>query len=109
MHADAAQGAIILRMTQAGPELDWEDVRPDSEWKHANDVPVHTTFDLKESGLEMPQLKFTRVDQLWWGKDDERFKGKEFFNMPGFHFRFLDSKVHIAHIQFWTAGKPTSA
>lgn len=104
LDADAVQGAIILRMTQTGPELDWEDVRPDSQWKKASDVPVHTTFDLKGSGLEMPQLKFTRVDHLWWGKDDERFKGKEFYNMPGFHFCFLDSKVHIAHIQFWTAG-----
>lgn len=102
--ADAVQGAIVLRMIQAGPELDWEDVRPDSEWKNASDMPVYTTFDLKESGLEMPQLEFTRDDQLWWGKDDKRFKGKEFYNMPGFHFRFLDSKVHIAHIQFWTAG-----
>ncbi|KAK7705819.1 hypothetical protein SLS64_007767 [Diaporthe eres] len=107
--ADAVQGAIVLRMTQTGPELDWEDVRPDSEWKNASDVPVYTTFDLKESGLEMPQLEFTRVDQLWWGKDDKRFKGKEFYNMPGFHFRFLNSKVHIAHIQFWTAGTKVSA
>lgn len=104
LDADAVRGAILLRMTKTGSELDWEDVKPDSEWKKASDVPVHTTFDLKQSGLEMPQLKFTRVDQLWWGKDDERFKGKEFYNMPGFHFSFLDSKVHIAHIQFWTAG-----
>lgn len=106
LDADANRGAIILRMAPApgARELEWEDVKPDTQWKKAGDVPINVTLDLKDSGLEMPKYKFTRVDGLWWGKDDERFKDKEFYNMPGFHFRLLDTKVHIAHIQFWTAG-----
>lgn len=105
LDADAVLGAILLRLTPTpGAELEWEDVEPESQWGKASDVPIHVTLDLQESGLEMPEYKFTRVDQLWWGKDDERFKDQEFYNMPGFHFRFLDSKIHIAHIQFWTAG-----
>lgn len=105
LNADAALGAIVLRMTPTpGAELDWEDVEPQSQWAKASDVPINVTLDLKESGLEMPDYYFTRVDHLWWGKDDDRFTDQEFYNMPGFHFRFLDSKVHIAHIQFWTAG-----
>lgn len=105
LEADAHLGAAVLRMTPTlGAELEWEDVEPESQWGKASDVPIHVTLDLKETGLEMPEYKFTRVDQLWWGKDDERFKDQEFYNMPGFHFRFLESKVNIAHIQFWTAG-----
>lgn len=105
LDADSVLGAIILRMTPtSGAELGWEDVEPESRWVRASDVPIHVTLDLEESGLEMPEYKFTRVDQLWWGKDDKRFKDQEFYNMPGFHFRFLDSKIDIAHIQFWTAG-----
>lgn len=105
LDADPVLGAIILRMTPTpGPELGWEDVKPQSQWKKASDVPINVTIDLAESGLKMPKYKFTRVDQLWWGKDDKRFKDSQFYNMPGFHFRFLDNKVHLAHIQFWTAG-----
>lgn len=106
LDADAVLGAVVLRLTPTtGAELEWEDVEPHSQWGKASDVPVHVTLDLQESGLTMPEYKFTKVDQLWWGKDDKRFKGQEFYNMPGFHFSFLDSKVHIAHIQFWTAGE----
>lgn len=105
LDADAHLGTAVLRMTPTlGAELEWEDIEPESQWGKASDVPVHVTLDLNESGLEMPEYKFTRVDQLWWGKDDERFKDQKFYNMPGFHFRFLESKINIAHIQFWTAG-----
>lgn len=104
LDAHEVLGAIVLRLTPTGAELEWEDVASESQWRKASDVPIHVTLDLQESGLEMPAYKFTRVDQLWWGKDDKRFKNQEFYNMPGFHFRFLDSKIPIAHIQFWTAG-----
>ncbi|KAJ6107629.1 hypothetical protein N7523_008952 [Penicillium sp. IBT 18751x] len=86
-------GAIILRLVPLSSG--------DEKWTKAEDVPVQNTFVLSDVGLEAPKLEFIKVEKLWWGGD---FKGDEFYNLTGFHFRFLESKQNIAHMQFWTAG-----
>lgn len=63
-------------------------------------VPVKTL--VKSSGVPLPSFKFVKVEDLYWGAG---FKGVNFYNMSGFYFRFAESKTHIAHMQFWTAGK----
>lgn len=88
-------GAIILRLVPLSSG--------DEKWTKAEDVPVQNTFVLSDVGLEAPKLEFIKVEKLWWGGD---FKGDEFYNLTGFHFRFLESKQNIAHMQFWTAGMP---
>ncbi|KAI1097945.1 hypothetical protein F4804DRAFT_326094 [Jackrogersella minutella] len=100
---DKIEGAIVLRMK---PVLQEDSQSAHPGWSHALEVPVRTTFDLSKSGLEMSSFKFTKVDKLWWGGD---FKNIEFYNLSGFHFRFLGSKMHIAHMQFWVAGTNVSA
>ncbi|KAI0152757.1 hypothetical protein GGR57DRAFT_513367 [Xylariaceae sp. FL1272] len=104
-------GAIVLLLTPVSAEADWEDLElnlDDSrqEWSNAADIPVHTTLDLSDVGLKMPALNFRKVEDLWWG---EKFKDVEFYNLTGFHFAFLESKVKIAHMQFWIAGPGVSA
>ncbi|MCJ1387153.1 hypothetical protein MMC17_010282 [Xylographa soralifera] len=93
--ADKIKGAIILRMTPIN--------RPSSPstWATAADVPVRTELSVSHLGLELAPLQFKKVDSLWWGASS---KDVDFYNMSGFHFRFLESKVPIAHMQFWTAG-----
>lgn len=95
MTADAEKGAVILRLVPV------QSAKP-GPWKKAVDVPVKNTFDVSEHGLAFPGLKFIQVEDLWWGG---AFKGIDFYNMTGFHFRFLDDKQNIAHMQFWTAGE----
>jgi hypothetical protein len=87
-------GAIILRLQQLEKEP--------GRWKHASDVPVETTFDLTDQGINFPPLNFIKVDKLWWGGE---FQGYDFYNMTGFHFRLQDNKQNICHMQFWTAGR----
>jgi hypothetical protein len=94
LSADAEIGAILLRLTPI------EGTEPGS-WASAEDVPVKTTFDTSGLGMEFEGLKFKKVEDLWWGG---KFKGVDFCNMSGFHFRFLHDKSQIAHMQFWTAG-----
>ncbi|KAK0716080.1 hypothetical protein B0H67DRAFT_256768 [Lasiosphaeris hirsuta] len=94
LSADAETGAILLRLT---PVNDTEA----GEWPSAAEVPVRTTFDTSELGLDFEPLAFKKVEDLWWG---EPFKGLDFYNMSGFHFRFQHDKSQIAHLQFWTAG-----
>jgi hypothetical protein len=93
MRADDKTGAIVLRFTPVGEE---------TTWSQAADVPVNATFDVSACGLELDPLTFIKAEDLWWGNDD-KFKGKDFYNMTGFHFRFED-QTRIAHMQFWTAG-----
>ncbi len=69
-------------------------------WITAKDVPVKVL--VKTVGASLLDFKFVKVEDLYWGG---AFKGVDFYNLSGFHFRFLDSKQHIAHLQFWTAGK----
>lgn len=103
--ADAAKGAVVLRfkpVAQAS-EPGWEDLRfGRTEWSSAAEVPVRTTFDASSAGLEMPSKRFVKVEDTWWGGG---FKGVEFYNLTGFHFRFLESKENLAHMQFWVAGE----
>ena len=87
------RGAILLRIVPIGEA---------GTWPTAQDVPVKTTFDTSRHGINFPRLQFKKVEDLWWGA---RFKGVEFYNLSGFSFRFEDDKTHIAHLQFWTAGK----
>jgi len=87
-------GAVILRFK---PLKDTHET-----WKHTKDVPVRTTLDVSKYGLTLEPLVFTKVEDLWWGS---AFKGKEFYNLSGFSFRFQDSQLQIAHLQLWTAGK----
>ncbi|KAF4314154.1 hypothetical protein GTA08_BOTSDO01273 [Botryosphaeria dothidea] len=93
--ADAKTGAILLRLK---PE---SDDAMNATWPRAEDVPVETLLDLFDQGLSLAPLKFIKVEDLPWGKS---FKGVDFYNLSGFHFRFLESKTAIGHIQFWTAG-----
>ncbi|KAL7929516.1 hypothetical protein V8C35DRAFT_331580 [Trichoderma chlorosporum] len=74
----------------------------DNGWPTAPDVPVLTALDLSESGLQPPNYKFVKVESLPWG---EEFVGVDFWKMRGFHFRFYEDSTHLAHIQFWAAGK----
>ncbi|KAH8676425.1 hypothetical protein BGZ60DRAFT_513367 [Tricladium varicosporioides] len=90
--ADEKKGAIVLRIVPKGGA---------GEWPRAEDVPVKTTFTTREVGIDFPSLKFKKAEELWWGA---AFKGVDFYNLSGFHFRFQDDKTHIAHLQFWTAG-----
>ncbi|KAF6826525.1 hypothetical protein CMUS01_09390 [Colletotrichum musicola] len=94
LSADKERGAILLRIVS---------IDEPGEWEKTEDVPVKTTFDTKGLGIEFPELKFIKVDQLWWG-DQPQFRGVDFTNLTGFHFRFQDDKTQIAHLQFWTAG-----
>jgi hypothetical protein len=87
------KGAIVLRLVPTGEP---------GEWAKTEEVPVKTTFELNKLGLGLDPLKFRKVEDLWFG---EPFKGKDFWNMTGFHFRFADDKTEIAHMQFWTAGE----
>lgn len=90
---DATLGAIVLRLTPT--------TTTEQTWARTEDVPVTTLFNASEYGLSLPPQSFQKVDTLWWGKP---FAGREFYNLSGFHFRFLESKEAIAHLQFWTAG-----
>jgi hypothetical protein len=95
LSADADHGAILLRLTPVN------DTEP-CEWASADEVPVRMTFDTSQLGFELKPMTFTKVEDLWWGKP---FKGLDFYNLSGFHFRFLHDKSQIAHMQFWTAGE----
>lgn len=95
LSVDAKEGAILLRLVPTSEQ---------GEWPKVGDVPVRTTFDTSKIGLQFPGLKFKKVEDLWWGS---RFKGVEFYNLSGFHFRFQDDKTRIAHLQFWIAGMYT--
>lgn len=107
---DDTKGAVILRLKPIAEERsleheDWEDLQvslDEKKWSTAADVPVRTTFDASSAGLRMPHKKFVKVEDTWWGGN---FKGVEFYNLTGFHFRFLESKLNLAHMQFWVAGK----
>lgn len=70
-----------------------------AKWKANSDVPVKTLFKPSYSVLTLPDgsLNFMQYDQ----NEPQR----DFWNLTGFHFRFLDTKAHLAHMQFWTAGK----
>ncbi|RYP67683.1 hypothetical protein DL769_005697 [Monosporascus sp. CRB-8-3] len=90
--ANEENGAILLRLVP---------IAETATWKTAQKVPVRTTFDTSNIGVNFPELQFRKVEELWWGAG---FKGVDFYNLSGFSFRFQDDKTHIAHIQFWTAG-----
>lgn len=90
--ASVDKGAIMLRLVPLGEP---------GEWGNTEDVPVKTIVDLSKMGLKLPPLNFRKVEDLWFGGN---FKGKNFWNLSGFHFRFADDKSEIAHMQFWTAG-----
>lgn len=68
----------------------------------AETVPLKPYLTTTTHGLSLPPPAFTRVEDLWWGG---KFKGVAFANLSGFHFRFVESKDALAHLQFWTAGK----
>ncbi|KAF8453385.1 hypothetical protein BDZ91DRAFT_749478 [Kalaharituber pfeilii] len=86
-------GAVILRFRAIDPH--------GKKYKNTQEVPVKTTLDVSKYGLTLKPLKFIKVEDLWWGSG---FKGVEFYNLTGFHFRFQGSQENIAHLQFWTAG-----
>lgn len=105
LSTDAVKGAVVLRLKPIirSSESDWEDLQfGRTEWSSAAEVPVHTTFDAGRAGLQIPDKTFVKVEDTWWGGD---FKGVEFYNLTGFHFRFLESKENLAHMQFWVAGE----
>lgn len=97
LQTDKRKGAILLRLKGLGGH---------TQWPAAEKVPVKTKFDLTDQGIDFPKLKFRPVGELWWG---EHFKGVDFYNMTGFHFRLQDNGQNICHMQFWTAGKPRVA
>ena len=88
-------GAIVLRLVPGSDSKTYPSV---------TDVPVAIKLDTSSIGIPPPSLKFNKVDTVWWGKDNPFFKNVDFYNLTGFHFRLLESKMSIAHMQFWTAG-----
>ena len=88
-----AEGVVLIRFES----LTTEEER--ATWKENSKVPVKTLFEPSYSCLSLPDgsLKFKQYDT----KDPKR----DFWNLTGFHFRFADTKVNLAHMQFWTAGK----
>ena len=94
--ADKGKAAIILRMTSVSK------ISGPSTWATAADIPVRTKLFVSHLGLELAPLQFRKVESLWW---DAPFKGVDFYNLSGFHFRFLENKIPITHMQFCTAGK----
>ncbi|KAE8315268.1 hypothetical protein BDV41DRAFT_586787 [Aspergillus transmontanensis] len=86
-------GAVILRLKHNG--------EPTRHWCPQEKVPVENLFNMDDVGLGKLDLKFIQVKDTWWGAD---FGDAHFFNMTGFHFRFLENKQNIAHMQFWIAG-----
>lgn len=108
--AHCKEGAVLLRMrpldhTDAGgngaDDSDDDDDGWLDHWSADPGVPVHTALDLSQLGLQAPKFKFVRVDSLPWG---DPFRGADFWNMPGFHFRFYEDDTPLAHVQFWAAG-----
>ncbi|KAL3432912.1 hypothetical protein BDV09DRAFT_205706 [Aspergillus tetrazonus] len=97
LRADERLGAIFLRLKEQNTP---------GPWKKARDVPVKTIFDLSSQGIDFPELKFVKVEELWWGGD---FRGYDFYNMSGFHFRLQDNKQNLCHMQFWAAGPNVNA
>lgn len=101
MDADAFKGAVVLRIRPMAT------IHPaassgEAEWSSAAEVPVRTTFESGTTGLEIPEPKFVRVEDTWWGA---AFQGVDFHNLTGFHFRFVGSDEDLAHLQFWVAGE----
>jgi hypothetical protein len=103
-------GALVLRFVKVE--------RPhDGPWKDTRKVPIKML--LKGSTgphdkYKFENFRFQKVEDLWWGK---RFKGMDFWNASGVHFRFQDDcndhlppqyTTGVAHMQFWTAGKPST-
>ena len=88
-----AEGVIFVRFES----LTTEDVR--ATWTQNAKVPVKILFKPTYSSLTLPDgsLTFKQYDT----EDPKR----DFWNLTGFHFRFADTKVNLAHMQFWTAGK----
>ncbi|KAL1636192.1 hypothetical protein SLS58_009886 [Diplodia intermedia] len=95
-HANDKTGAILLRLKPRSADA------TSAMWARAEDVPVETLLDLSGQGLALAPLKFVKVEDLAWGRDG--FQGVDFCNLSGFHFRFLETKQAIGHVQFWTAG-----
>lgn len=89
-----AEGVIFLRFTST--------MEPsERNWKTAAEVPVKDCFKFSYPQLELPAaLRFIKVEDLPWGGG---FKGRDFYNMTGIYFRFMD-KTELCHVQFWTAG-----
>ncbi|KAE8146286.1 hypothetical protein BDV25DRAFT_133057 [Aspergillus avenaceus] len=86
-------GAVILRLRHNG--------EANGPWDTKEKVPVENLFNMNDVGLGTLNLEFIKVKDTWWGGD---FQKEYFFNMTGFHFRFLENKQNIAHMQFWIAG-----
>ncbi|EKG12892.1 hypothetical protein MPH_09991 [Macrophomina phaseolina MS6] len=94
-NADDKMGVILLRLKPCSDDA------TTASWPKTEDIPVQTLLDLSDQGLSLAPLKFVKVEELSWGAS---FKGVDFYNLSGFHFRFLETKQAIGHIQFWTAG-----
>lgn len=100
-------GCILMRIR---PEEGYNPHKPDlapPTSAHAEDtrVKVENLFEFSYPELALPQpLKFTQVGELEWG---QAWVGKDFSNMTGIDFRFLDG-THLCHVQYWTIGIPKS-
>ena len=99
-------GATIVDQLTIGSEgvvfIRFESITTDSErakWKANSDVPVKTLFKPTYSVLTLPDGSLT------FKQYDTTEPKRDFWNLTGFHFRFLDTKINLAHMQFWTAGK----
>jgi aldos-2-ulose dehydratase len=95
--ASEEDGAIVLRLLPVS-------IIKDVKYPTVSDVPVHTKLNPGKLGVSLPPLAFERADKLWWGRDDPFYKDVNFWNLQGFHLRFLDSELSLVHIQFWGAG-----
>jgi len=72
------------------------------QWKTNADVPVKTLWKPSYEQLQVPTKDFLKFKQ--YDTDDTKPK-RDFYNLTGFHFRFLETKVNLCHMQFWTAAK----
>lgn len=101
-----ASAAVKAKVLKTGAEgvvfIRFESISTEEEratWTENSKIPVKIHFKPSYSSLSLPDgsLKFKQYDT----KDPKR----DFWNLTGFHFRFADTKVSLAHMQFWTAGK----
>ncbi|PBK67320.1 hypothetical protein ARMSODRAFT_1005606 [Armillaria solidipes] len=70
---------------------------------------AHNLFPLRfPSAVRHTTFPWVKVEDAPWANG--RLKGDEFYNLVGFHVRYVDdSDEPICHIQLWTAGVNVSA
>lgn len=94
-----AEGCVFIRFVSITNDIERR------KWKTNADVPVETLWKPSYEQLQVPTKNFLKFKQ--YDTDDTRPK-RDFYNLTGFNFRFLEDKVNLCHMQFWTAAKDTN-